>query len=696
MPSRPFVTKLTTGVLFINLFVYLLVGASLYLIRQQYVIKTEFATQNLSISLNHNISGIISRIDIGLFAVAREAERQLASGGIDKKIINSYISRQHTQLPELNSILLANSDGILFCGFPQPAVPYALTADREHFIKLRDFPQLETVISKPLKGRISGKWIVVIARRINKPDGSFAGAVYGTIELAYFNKLFSSFEIGKHGAISLRDTEQAVIVRYPEREAGERAIGNKDISANLSKLLKTNPDSGTYSAEVKLDGITRTISYSKSAMYPLYIFVGQAPDDYLTTWNRETLVASMLLVLFSLFTVVSARALRKSEEKYTDIFTRAPVGIYQRSIDGGYTYFNTVLVEMFDCRTSEEFVRNYSEASSRWAEPDKLQEFNELLLKNGVVQDFAVKTQLKSGKIKWFSLFAVLDAPTRLISGFTTDITERQKNRELMIQNEKITMVAGLAAGVAHEVNNPLSTISHGIKNLERRFSPSLQSNRVVADELGLDLDSVYLYMERRDINSYLANMSAAVDRASFIVSNMLKFSQESTLSKHMMDINNIIEQSIDLASTDYDLNKKFNFRQIRITRMFDATLPSIPVHVTEIEQVIFNLIKNAAQAMFFVGTENPEISISTRMSENSILIHVKDNGPGMSSDVCQKVFDPFFTTKGYGLGSGLGLSVTQTIITKNHGGTIEVDSIIGKGTCFTVSLPIIAKGEGT
>ena len=154
-----------------------------------------------------------------------------------------------------------------------------------------------------------------------------------------------------------------------------------------------------------------------------------------------------------------------------------------------------------------------------------------------------------------------------------------------------------------------------------------------------------------------------------------------------------IMEKSLELASNDYDLKKKYDFSQVEIVRDPDPSLDTVECDATEIEQVILNLVKNAAQAMALGGSPYPHrITLRTRREEGYARIEVEDSGPGMDEATRRRVFEPFFTTKAVGAGTGLGLSVSYFIITEQHKGTIEVNSAPGEGTCFIVRLPLKAK----
>ena len=183
--------------------------------------------------------------------------------------------------------------------------------------------------------------------------------------------------------------------------------------------------------------------------------------------------------------------------------------------------------------------------------------------------------------------------------------------------------------------------------------------------------------------------MHNAGERTAKIISNMLQFSRMTDSERKLASLPDIIERAVELAANDYDLKKKYDFRQITILRHFAADLPPVPVISTELEQVMINILKNAAQAMVGHGTPKPYIDLTTYREEAMAVIKVADNGPGMDEATRKRIFEPFFTTKEVGVGTGLGLSVSYTLITRNHKGVFTVDSTPGDGACFTVKLPL-------
>ena len=273
------------------------------------------------------------------------------------------------------------------------------------------------------------------------------------------------------------------------------------------------------------------------------------------------------------------------------------------------------------------------------------------------------------------------------------DITPRVRLEEMMIHTEKMMSVGGLAAGMAHEINNPLGGMLIAAQNVQRRLSPELDANIAAARKHGIKFDALLAYLQEREILKMLDGMREMGERASKTVNNMLNFSRRSDSHMDMIDICEIMDKTVELAASDYDLKKSYDFRHIEIIRDYAENLPPIECAVVEIQQVLLNLLKNAAQAIHvkkYVTGENPRIIIRLRKEAASIRIEIDDNGAGMSEELRKRIFEPFFTTKEAGIGTGLGLSVSYFIITNNHQGTISVESFKNKGTKFIIHIPIM------
>jgi len=275
------------------------------------------------------------------------------------------------------------------------------------------------------------------------------------------------------------------------------------------------------------------------------------------------------------------------------------------------------------------------------------------------------------------------------------DITERINMEELMVQSEKMLSVGSLAAGMAHEINNPLGAILHNAQNIRRRLSPDLERNRQAAEETGVQLEAVNQYLQRREVPQLLDGIQQAGSRAARIVSHMLSFSRLSNRQLAECQLSELIDQALEIAGNDFALTDSFDFRAIDILRDFDPQVGRVPCIGNELEQVLLNLLKNAAQAIHQgPHRSHGQIILSTRLNPPWVEIQVEDNGGGIPEHIRKRIFEPFFTTKEVGQGTGLGLSVSYFIITNNHKGQMEVQCRPGQGTTFTLRLPLASTSE--
>ena len=268
------------------------------------------------------------------------------------------------------------------------------------------------------------------------------------------------------------------------------------------------------------------------------------------------------------------------------------------------------------------------------------------------------------------------------------DISKREKMEEVIMQTEKMKSVGGLAAGMAHEINNPLGAILQGVQNIQRRIHPEHEVNQQSAEKLDLDLKTMNLYLDDRDILKFINNIQDAGKRAASIVSNMLQFSRGNQKSLTNIAVKDLLESSLTIARADLEL-KSININVESINE--NMMLHCIP---SELEQVILNLLQNAAQALLEHQGQTtnldwkPQIAISAEQQDEQIIIKVKDNGPGMDDITRRRIFEPFYTTKDVGQGTGLGLSVSYFIITAHHQGQLDVISSPQQGACFIIKLP--------
>ncbi len=271
------------------------------------------------------------------------------------------------------------------------------------------------------------------------------------------------------------------------------------------------------------------------------------------------------------------------------------------------------------------------------------------------------------------------------------DITERVRIEEMMIQNEKMMSVGGLAAGMAHEINNPLAGILQNMQVIVNRMTDGLAKNKEVAEDCGITMEGLKSYMDKRDIFEMIDLVFKSGKRAAQIVDNMLSFSRKSESQFIRHDLGKLLDKTVELAENDYDLKKKYDFRKIEIIREYDGSVPTVPCDENKIQQVFLNILKNGAQEMAMNKSEDKPSRFVLRLKpeRDMACIEIEDHGLGMDEMTQKRVFEPFFTTKSPGVGTGLGLSVSYFIITENHGGTMAVESEAGRGSTFIIRLPL-------
>ncbi|MCK5797760.1 MAG: PAS domain-containing protein [Deltaproteobacteria bacterium] len=237
------------------------------------------------------------------------------------------------------------------------------------------------------------------------------------------------------------------------------------------------------------------------------------------------------------------------------------------------------------------------------------------------------------------------------------DLSDRARLEEQLLRSEKLSSVGVLAAGVAHEINNPLTTILG--------YAKLLLEGRSKEDE---DHDALDLVAEE-------------AQRVQHIVRNLLDFSRRESGEKAPTSIIELVERTLSLVAPD--LRK----RGVVVTRDLNRDVPMVLVEARRIEQVLVNLLTNAGHAMPDGGTLTVRIGLIMDVTPPRVFIEITDTGEGISKRDLGRIFDPFFTTKEPGKGTGLGLSVSHGIIV-DHGGKIDVESEIGSGTTFRIILP--------
>ncbi len=386
--------------------------------------------------------------------------------------------------------------------------------------------------------------------------------------------------------------------------------------------------------ELELAGLRSLLSNIIDSMPS--IIVGVDPDGSVTHWNRE---AERILG------VTAAQA-------------------FGQPIEDVLTPFGTVMGDV--CRAIGE--------GSHWK-------------KEKVVAEAQSQTRLWNVILYPLASDAVQGAVLRV-----DDVTERVKLEDMIMQAEKVATLGGLAAGMAHEINQPLSVVIQNTQVLSDRLTSRNAKNIEAAESVGVSIDAIRDYADRRKLLELLSDVRDAGGRAARIVDSMLSFGRRSPQRLERGVLSELVDDTLELFYRDYKMMEDFDLRHIEIVRDYDPALPSVLCEPANLQQVFFNLLKNAIQALrgHRCGEhDEPRIAIRLQRDGAFARIEIADNGPGIDEGLLERVFVPFVTSKGAGSGTGLGLSVSRYIVETRHRGTIAVDSAVGRGTTFAIRIPL-------
>jgi PAS domain S-box-containing protein len=399
---------------------------------------------------------------------------------------------------------------------------------------------------------------------------------------------------------------------------------------------------------------------------------------------------------------VAEAALRASEKRFRSLIDSLP--------DAGLMHDKSGRVVF--CNAPTELIFGYSSAELQTREIKSLfssQEFD--FQKKRAPHSKEVACVRKNGES--FPADVILNilevGGERVGLSIVRDLSERtrlEKERQIMEvqlrQALKLESIGQLAAGIAHEINTPTQYIGDNARFLQDGFAslakilPHYDELIAIVKEKGIApelLQSIEAAKTEADLDYLVEEIPRAiqqslegVERVTRLVRAMKDFSHPGVSEKTAIDINHAIDSTITVARNEWKY-------VANMVVQFDPDLPHVPCLPAELNQVILNLIVNAAHAIGDVVGEGDHekgtITVSTARRENSVEIQIEDTGSGIPEEVRNRIFEPFFTTKEVGRGTGQGLAIARSVVVDKHGGTIRFETAMGKGTAFIVTLPL-------
>jgi PAS domain S-box-containing protein len=395
-------------------------------------------------------------------------------------------------------------------------------------------------------------------------------------------------------------------------------------------------------------------------------------------------------------------ALREAERNYRGIFDKAIVGIFQSTPDGCLLSVNPAMAFTFGYDSPEEMIAAVTDISRQFfVKPKRGQDFMQIMDRIGGVKNFECEVFCKDGGKIWLSLSIRAIRENERVAryeGMCQEISERKHLQEQLLQAQKLESVGQLAAGIAHEINTPIQYIGDNVRFLKDAFQDirslleNYERSSLAAKGDAGPLQEAATTPEAAQPDYLLEEIPKAIEqtlegvtRVSTLVSAMREFSHPGSKEKTPQDLNRAIGSTITVSRNEWKYVADMETD-------FDPSLPPIPCLPGELNQVILNLIVNAAHAIEDVvragGPEKGTIKVQTRSFPDWAEIRIQDSGTGIPQKVRTRVFDPFFTTKEVGKGTGQGLAIARSVIVDKHGGSIHFETEEGSGTTFIICLP--------
>lgn len=493
-----------------------------------------------------------------------------------------------------------------------------------------------------------------------------------------------------------------------------------DFTLSLHHIIKGIPEKllppivqNGYAVRAKVEQVSESIDLSKAL---------EQTESRLQSLIEETMRKELEKAMNQLSVALPARAttdealtsetngaLRRSEGRLKTIIDSTPLGICITNEDGIFEYVNDAYCRIYGYAPEELIGEHFTKIVA----PDKVQFWRDLHDKYMQMtgeeirgySDIRTEWIVRHKDGKPITILADAARITREDGKhqkvtFVMNISEMAKLREnlrqsemQLMQAEKMSSLGQMVAGVAHEVNTPLGYVKSNLQLLldaqkelqsllalhqklkEQILHGSSTEVAKLLDEIEEKSETATLHTE---VEKMCLNSLDGIERIQDLVSSLKNFSRLDEADFKQTDLNDNIESTLKIAA------HLIREKGIKVEKDF-GTLPEIPAYPAQLNQVFLNLITNAVQA---ITHDKGKIKITTRQDGTNVVVKVSDNGTGIQPEHLNKIFEPFFTTKEVGKGTGLGLSIVYKIVEK-HRGRISVESAVGKGSIFTVELPI-------
>lgn len=636
----------------------------------QTLAAAEQRTSNLAIAFEQYVSRTIENADALILAISYEYRRQ--GGPFD---LEAFVEDLQVDLSAYEALSIVDADGSVIPLASVPPIPSPINiADRPHFAVHREQEIGRAFVGPPVHSRRSGRDIVPVTRRLNGPDGRFAGIISVQFDPARFTAFYGEATLGARDVISLVGRDGLTRAR----RVGDRSSAGQDVSsAQLMREWAERP-AGTYVGPGGLDGVTRLFSYRTVGAYPLVATIGESVDDLLAdvraraaAYRRAGILVTVVILLSSALLVVAIdrrrsvyQQLAASHSRFKGIFDHASDAMLLADDRGTYIDANPGACALVGYPRSELVglsardlivVETGADVGSAWA----------AFLAHGAMSG-EVRLRRKDGSLIDAEFRAVANVEPGVHLSVLRDVTERRRMDQQALRKQRMESLGTLAGGVAHDLNNALT--------------PILLSTEVLRDG---EVDAWRLTL--------LAGIEESARRGAAMARQILAFAQGVEGERGDVPVADLVHRVVRIANDTF-------LKQVRAAADMPEDPGSVVGDATQLQQALLNLCMNARDALPSGGRVTVAAARTTVDAAEAarhldaapglyVRITVVDNGTGIARDIADRVFDPFFTTRNLAEASGLGLTTTLAIV-RSHGGFMHIESEPGRGTRVHVCLP--------
>lgn len=520
------------------------------------------------------------------------------------------------------------------------------------------------------------RFAALVAAPLLNADGEVAGVIESTRDISH--RILLEEELKATESLHKQFMDLAPVAAYVKNPAGQYLEVNPTACALLGKekhdvlgrtdleILPRKAAEAFRAADREVLGTRAPVHRNDKILHrdaePIYLVSTRFP--VLDAEGNVTALCGLMRDATAL--KETERELDRTRDYLQNIACHSPMIIVTIDMSGGILTFNPGAEASLGWKSDDVIGRSIGDLFPDTKERQRLQR---RVVTEGAVRDHETRLLRNDGTAVPVSmtLSQLKDADDNMVGtvGIAKDISKRRTLVQQMMQSERMAAVGRLAAGVAHEINNPLAVIGEIAGYLEELLEDDPRAE-----------DSETL----KELTESMPKIIKQVKRCRSITFRLLSFARKSAAREEYADVNAAIEEIIPFVEKDALLAK------VQIQRIFDKAIPRVRMEELQLQEIFINLISNAIQAAPNDGSGH--IWVKTQLIGSKVQVTVQDNGPGIEAEVADRLFDPFVTTKAPGKGTGLGLSICYAIV-KRYDGEITVQTRPGEGAIFTVVLPV-------